>query len=86
MCTGADMVNTGITKTSNLFQVVPGMGPGESSQEGDSIWLAYCGSWADIEPKNTCAVTGALLIPRQGPGDYICSVVTLHTLSTGNLA
>ena len=40
------------------------MGWGEISWEGDSIWLAYCGSWADIGPKNIHAVIGALFIPK----------------------
>ena len=40
------------------------MGPGKSSSEGDSICLAYFGSWADIEPKNTHAVIGALFVPK----------------------
>ena len=65
---------------------MPSMGPGESSWEGDSIQLAYRGSWADVGPKNTRAVMGALFILRQGPGTDVCSVVTLHMPSTGNLA
>ena len=44
--------------------MVPGMDLGESSQEGDSIWLAYCSSLADIGPKNTHAGMGALFISK----------------------
>ena len=46
---------------------MPGMGPRERSWEGDSIWLAYCGSWVDVGPRNTHAVKGVLFIPKQGP-------------------
>ena len=66
--------------------MVPGMGLGESSQEGDSIGLTYCGSWSDVRPKNTHAVMGVLFTLKQGPGDDIYSVITLHTPSTRNLA
>ena len=40
------------------------MGLGERSREGYSIWLAYCGSWADTGPKHTHAGMGALFIPK----------------------
>ena len=58
-------MNTGITKTSSLFdekQSGAQHGPRESSQEGDSVHLAHCGSRVDVEPKNTCTVVGALSI------------------------
>ena len=40
------------------------MGPGESSREGDSLWLANCGSKVDIGPKNTHALLSVLFIVR----------------------
>ena len=63
MVTGAVTVDTGIIKTSSLFQDKQSgawHGPGGELMGRDFIQLANCGSGAVIGPKNT--VMGALFI------------------------
>ena len=64
--TPIDTVNKRITKASLFDKKQEGAwnGPRKSSREGDSLWLANCGSKVDIGPKNTDALVGALFIVR----------------------
>ena len=63
------------------------MGLGESSWEGNSIGLAYCGTKANMGPKNIPA--GAQFIGRGYQNEVLMMMFTvssqLHAPSTGGL-
>ena len=89
MATGKDMVNTGITKTSSLFQEKwsgAWHGPGREVM-GRVFHMAgllwFLGRhWAKAHPW----WHGCTIYTEMGTGDDVCSDITLHMPSTWTLA
>ena len=89
MVTGNDMVNTGITKTSSLFQEKQSgawHGPGRELM-GREFHMAgllwFLGRhWAKDHPY----CHGCTIYTKMCAGDDICSDITLHMQFTGSLA